>query len=236
MKIKYQVATPLKAQLSKWLRETLVSNEPFREIVQVHNTRVSQADLVPALEGFRQQRKLLDWFNLKWPAALAFTTPDKRPDRSVWIPLDIKSSPNERLPNAQTPMVRDWLTRQLTARSEHVRHSGLQVRLFSTTEMTNAFTDLVSDVIVRRIGVNTDSNNGPASDMFTVETDSQGVEVLFCLGVFLSTAEGFGISTPARRRLPWGYYMFGAMIHGHPDFSNSMVWKVPDTTSYRLKV
>jgi hypothetical protein len=60
----------------------------------------------------------------------------------------------------------------------------------------------------------------------TVHTPQTGETVVFCKGYFLSTAAGFGQSTPAHKAIPPGQYCFGVMRTDGLRFQD-LVWDCP---------
>ena len=73
-------------------------------------------------------------------------------------------------------------------------------------------------------------------DPVEVTTDSDRLNVLFSVGPFLSTQQGFGLSSPAKRQLRPGSYCFGvARPFGEPYFSE-IIWNVPESMHMHLAV
>ena len=235
MRPQYAAAPSPKAQVVNWLRGFLRGNESFREKMQVGNTRVSKVDLLPTLAAFRAQLKLFEGFGSAWPVAHCRLVA-KHPLDTFWVPLDVTDD-SETIPDPHDPDARAWLAEQIARRSYEVQSFGLQVEPLATKSVFDSFVDRVSEVLITRTSTAAiDQGHGPPSAMFRVTTNSQGLTVVFAQGVFLSTAQGFGMSSPADRKMPWGFYMFGVEKHGKPDFSSQTVWQVPNVATVHLEV
>jgi hypothetical protein len=191
-------------------------------------------DLSPDIEEFRDQKAMLDRSGSGWPSVrVSFR---QRPILgSKWIPLDLRDAisphePSDVVDNRlQSGVIQGNLIRQ-------AERANLVARLIDTGEVSRSFRDVVSDVIIGRASrpvVREDDE--PPSDEFEITTDLPRQEVLFATGYFISTRQGFGISTPAKRRLEWGSYIFGINMAGELRFSDTL-WTVPDVRSIHLTV
>lgn len=202
--------------------------------LRISNVLLPIKDLAPAIENFIAQKQRLDDANSEWPAVqLRF---DQNPALGIrWIPLDlgrsIDLSQTEKSVGARL---------ELNANREvllvEAERANFSTRLIDTEEARRSFLDVISYVIGRRVSGPADrNNNGPPSDEFEITTDLPNEEILFSTGFFVSTEQGFGISTPATRRLEWGVYTFGINRGGSRKFSQT-AWTVPDVLSVHLTV
>jgi hypothetical protein len=191
-------------------------------------------DLSPAIERFRDQRTMLDRANSAWPAVRVVFS-ERQQVGAKWIPLDLEDGirPRERRESVEKRLSSGEIQREVMARA---RRANFDAELTDRNEATRNFMDVLSDFIsargprsVRR------EDDDPPSEEFTITTDEGNQEVLFATGYFVSTRQGFGISTPARRKLEWGPYMFGINKRGEPAFSDT-VWTVPAVLSIHLTV
>jgi hypothetical protein len=75
----------------------------------------------------------------------------------------------------------------------------------------------------------------PPIHKVTIHTNHDHQTLLFTKGHFISTQTIFGISTPAQRGLPAGFYKFGSEIDGEPRYQRSL-WDVNQDLEFHLEV
>lgn len=218
------------------VEELIESDVPVRSHVEIEGFAVPIGDLAANIIAYRHQKRLLEELQLSWPTALLFrpSAPDVYGGRiAVKVPLDLGVSGGivrRRREPTSSQLLKGVPQHRVASEASSV---GLHVEDIPVGEVSRTFVELVGDIIFRRLKHPKVSSNGPPYDSFTITTTSNRVEVIFCDGYFLNTRQGFGFSTPATRRLPWGQYTFGAIVRGVPVLQDTL-WSVPDVTTVHL--
>jgi hypothetical protein len=191
-------------------------------------------DLSSSLEALREQKAMLERADSEWPSLLmSFWEKPQLGQR--WIPLDLRDAISSHEPGdlVQKRLQSQDIQRNIIRSAEQ---ANLNARFVSRDEATQNSVDVLSDMITGRASHPAQrEDDEPPSEEFVVTTDDTNQEILFATGYFISTKQGFGISTPATRRLQWGSYSFGINKRGRPIFSET-VWTVPDVLSIHLTV
>ena len=212
------------------LREFTSAAEPVPNILVLDGAQVSISDIRRAIIAFREQKWLLQRFGMLWPSVRLQSDPGNV-EKTYWVPLDLSTYVTD-----SNVLEREIANGDALANAEiKARRAGFIIKRSSPDEMDDSFNDILGEVVHRRVSSTKDPNTGPPTNVFTVTTNSHGVQLLFAIGFFVSTQQGFGISTPASRHLPWGQYTFGYKQGSKVRFDN-IVWKVPDVTNIHMKV
>jgi hypothetical protein len=191
-------------------------------------------DLSTSIERFRDQNAMLERANKDWPTVrLVFQERPQLGER--WIPIDLRDGihPRESKESVEYRLrsgdIQDYIITE-------ARRANLQVKLTDRREATRNFIDVLSEFIATRASrsVHREDDDPPSED-FKITTDEANQEILFATGYFISTKQGFGISTPAMRKLQWGTYIFGINKRREIRFSDTP-WTVPDVLSIHLTV
>lgn len=75
----------------------------------------------------------------------------------------------------------------------------------------------------------------PVRCRVTITTRENLRRILYAKGYFISTVDNFGTSTPAQRRLPSGYYLFGMLVRGVARYEQ-YVWQIDEDIVIPLEV
>jgi hypothetical protein len=211
------------------LNNLLRSFDPVPDTIPMGSRVVALSDLVQAITSFRQQLRYLLDFGGQWPSAML--TIRGRQQASVWVPIDMQDGSGQDEHSLRHEIFNG--TAQQRARSR-VQAFNLPVSDRPASESERVFTDMLSEIVGRRFGGTTNvAGSAPPTAPFEVTTNSPGVEVLYADGFFLSTARGFGYSTPAKRLLTYGTYIFGHNTPTGADFAGGQLWNVPgDSTAH----
>jgi len=206
-------------------------------VMFVNGMPVHVDDLSVPIERFANQFHGLIRKNMTWPCARfvqrdLFAEEDddegKAPRVMRWVPIDLTEGKH-------TDAVSERDVLQTEARAADL---GLTVARRSLSDVFRTFRARLGEDIMSRWHVENQqpSSQFPNDDPIEITTDSDRLEVLFSIGPFLSTQQGFGRSSPAKRHLRPGSYCFGiARPHGEPWFSET-IWNVPETMRMHLAV
>lgn len=211
------------------IRKLIESNQPIAERLSVANREVSISDLAVSIRAFRAQLSWLNAFDFECPVVRLFASEARDPNSVYYVPLDLQIQAGPSHPS------RAQIVRAAEGVGTAAHVAGLQVGMAPTKEVTNTVSELMGNIVARRLKEATVGFGNPPEAVFTVTTDSSRVEVLFAKGYFISTRQGFGFSTPARRPLPWGGYIFGHTQSGAARFVDTL-WTVPDVQEIHLGV
>lgn len=224
-----QMAPEPRKVAKQYIRQMVESDQPVAERLSIANREVSIADLAFSIRAFRAQLSWLNAFHLECPVVRVFAGEARDSNHVYRVPLDLQIQAG---PSGPSP-TQIAQTAERVGTAAHV--AGLQVGMAPTKEVTDTFSELLGNIVARRLKDTKLAVGIPPESVFTVTTDTAGVEVLFSTGYFISTSRGFGFSTPARRRLPWGGYIFGHRRSGAPKFVDTL-WTVPDVLEIHLGV
>jgi hypothetical protein len=216
------------------LEEMLDQPHAVPLVLHVYGSLIAIKDLSPSIEQFREQKRMLERIDSEWPSVLV-NFRDRPELGERWIPLDLRDG-------IQHLETRDSVERRLLSQEiqydiiKRAQQANLNTDTVRRDEVTRNFRDILLDIITGRVSHPArPPADEPPSEEFTVTTDENNQEVLFAAAYFISTKQGFGISSPATRRLPWGRYMFGIKKRGEPVFEDTP-WTVPDVLSIHLRV
>jgi hypothetical protein len=202
------------------------ADRPIPDVVTVDGTRVAIADLRDVISAFRYQKNALQQGGFdSWPCA---ELKERSEGTSFWVPIDMRT---DRFPRGSVSEILSGVAVHEAANT--AGRAGLSTEFRPLRNAWQAFTDTLGEMIAGRRTTVIDPDDGAPEEPFEVTTDSRGLEVLFSIGPFLSTRTGFGRSTPARRRLPWGSYCFGVKVNGQARFDDT-IWKVPENTTVHI--
>jgi hypothetical protein len=199
------------------------------------SVQIAVPDVALTVRSFTTQLQLLERVGSYWPSvAIDFSTATSTIGE-VYVPIDMRDGTADPL-SGQEPTHEEIARGSAQIRAEdRARQAGFAVKRLGTREARNVFVSVLSYFLAKRTGKPAESGySDPPSEEFTVTTDTPGIEILVALGYFISTREGFGISTPARRRLAWGPYVFGTSSNGFP--SVPIPWVVPDVLRIHWRV
>lgn len=198
--------------------------------ITVGNQTASIIDLAATIDCFRQQRHMLIRFGQTWPCVAIWKRSQERESIRLRVPLDLgtPSQPHGDKAEIMIGHAGQRVTYEATA-------VGFQVKEILPTEVGKTFSEMVGEIIGQRIAGDSFGNSEPPPGPFEVTTDSPGIEILYSKGYFVSTTQGFGFSTPARKELRWGQYLFGTCVGGSTTFSDTL-WTVPETQSIHIAI
>jgi hypothetical protein len=106
-----------------------------------------------------------------------------------------------------------------------LQRSKVPVRSVSDLEAQNIVADRAAEFIAASAAP--DGGGRGSGSATVVDSNRSGDTIVFCKGYFVSTATGFGVSTPAMRRISKGRYSFGIVeANGSHRFDNTL-WTCP---------
>ena len=221
-----------KTKLLTWLG----GFDPIPDTMTIGSRVVTLKDLAGSIAAFREQRRFLADFGSLWPSAQV-TQRVSNQQLPHWIPIDLRdldgSGPHD--PHELHHDIGSGVALQRA--KDRAQAFGLPVSDRPLSESDQVFTDMLSEIVGRRYNSSsTGSGSAPPTSNFEVTTDSQGVEVIYADGYFLSTSRGFGYSSPAQKPLPYGNYIFGYNSPRGPDYLSGTLWIVPDDSRAHLRV
>jgi len=207
------------------------SNGPIPRILKLEGESIPVSDVAMATFYFKHQFTLIAQTDYLWPSvAIDFSMTAPQLGKKL-VPLDMRDEQISRTPD---PAILNGEAQKRAA--DQAYGAGLSVGYQSPDAAKSTFLEVISAFLKLRTSSprNRDDDDPPSAE-FTVTTDHPQEEVLFATGHFISTSQGFGISTPAIRRLYYGPYIFGLRISGGIKFFDT-VWSVPDTTITHLRL
>jgi hypothetical protein len=210
---------------------------PIPDTLAIGSRVVVLQDLVASIFNFRQQRRVLYDFGLMWPSARLSTNSGAGRSVSYWVPIDLRDLENDTAESSDELRQEIVSGQALQRARERAQGFGLSVSDQPLRESDRVFTGLLSEILVKRSDSSpAGASSSPPSANFEVTTDTDGVEVVYADGHFLSTSRGFGYSTPAEKFIPYGTYTFGYSGPTGPDYLGGVLWTVPDDSHAHLKV
>jgi hypothetical protein len=216
------------------LEEMLDQRNAVPLALHVSGDLVAIKDLSPLIKEFREQKEMLERADSTWPSILVSFRQRPELDKR-WMPLDLRDGIRSHEP-------RDSVEKRLQSQEiqqniiRRAQQANLDAQPKSREEVIRNFQEVLSDTIAGRASQPASrEDDEPPSEEFKVTTDDPNQEILFATGYFISTRQGFGISTPAIRKLPWRPYIFGINKRRELLFSDT-VWTVPDVLSIHLTV
>ena len=212
--------------------EKILSNNhlPVPRQISLGKKSISISDLSVSIENFRYQRDLLLNSGQRWPCVKLKEYASDSAPKIHWAPLDLGTASN---PSGNPDEIFSGVA--VRRALDEGQAAGLQTQEIASDVVDKTFSEMVGAVIGKRLTGDAAGNDEPPPNLFEVTTDSVGVEIVYSVGYFISTKRGFGFSTPARRELRWGPYLFGTCIGGNIEFSDTL-WAVPDVSSIHLSV
>lgn len=221
------------AKLGVWLSGV----DPVPDTLRIGSKEVVLWDLSPSILAFRQQKRLLQQIQSFWPSVEL--TPHTSPPEATpkLVPIDLRDVDSLTAESEHDLFVAlSHGTAQARAR-DRVQAYGMRVGEQPVASAEQVFKDLLAEIIGRRFDASSSTaGSAPPTGNFEVTTDSHGVEVVYADGYFVSTARGFGYSTPAKKALAYGCYTFGYNTPVGPDFLSGTTWTVPTDSHAHLRV
>lgn len=222
--------------IQKSIEEALEGSKQLPLTIKLHNGQIAISDIFPQVQSFKTQFDLLQATHNDWPSVRIDFFP-AAPDLGVkFVPLDLRDGLADPLFSREPTFEEVARGTVQSGVATRAMHAGLSVTQVEPPEAKKNFITILSEFLGRRSAqppIREDDE--PPSDDFIVTTDEPMIEILFATGYFISTRQGFGISTPAIRRLKWGPYIFGMNISGHYKFSETL-WVVPDVHEIHLRL
>lgn len=166
--------------------------------------------IAPDLAQFHAQAAELEMAGLQQTVALMRDEDSVDPDLPVLLAPDL------------TDVERSY--DELLATLER---SGIGVRTVSPEAAERTLIDRMSEFLAVR------SRKSAGGTGTLVNSRRSGDTVLYCKGFYVSTATGFGLSTPATKSIPAGRYTFG-IVEPTGDRFEGLVWTCPTTVTLNL--
>jgi hypothetical protein len=137
--------------------------------------------------------------------------------------------------------VAQLLTHKYDTTLDVLRQGGARIDFIPREEARSSFFHGISRSIVTRFKALLQTQITPQVNpalppdaVVSVITDEHRQLVTYCRGYFVSTHQAFGYSTPARRSIGPGWYMFGIYTNYGPKFMD-ILFEVPAQTEIDLK-
>ncbi|MQA19185.1 hypothetical protein [Rugamonas rivuli] len=204
--------------------------EPIPTELLLGKKRVSIAGLVGrVIDNFRHQREMLESNGRSWPCVRVTPYASDSKPAYYLVPLDLGTDAK---PKGDRAEISSGRAGNRAAKAAHA--AGFKVQEISPSEADKAFAERLGELLEKH-AVGGIGNSEPPHSPFEVTTDSAGVEIVYSIGYFVSTKQGFGFSSPAKRELEWGSYLFGTNIGGVINFGDTL-WPVPDVDLIHISV
>ncbi|MGU3468825.1 hypothetical protein ACLBXO_28670 [Methylobacterium sp. C33D] len=217
-----------RAQITSALNKAIDNVEPLSRQLKIDNRIVPVADISSKVTEFAFQFSLMELAGLQWPSVpLNFQDIDIDMQNEL-VPIDLRDG-NKGIKIDS----RDDTNTIIHFAARNVHQTGLPIQYQDPKSAKKSFIKILSSFLFDRSAPDKNVNVIPPSEEFTVNTDEAGIQVLFATGYFISTRQGFGISTPAKRALHWGPYLFGWYNAGGAKFSD-IIWTVPNQVEIYL--
>jgi hypothetical protein len=224
------------------IKEAISTKKALPDNIKIGKKLIAVSDVASQVKSFGIQFELLKETKNPWPCVEVDFTSSERSIGIAFVPIDLRDgivgSPSIMDPTLKRdPTLAEIATGtiQLNA-AKRATQSGLSVKEIDYDQAKKSFMDILSEFLFRRGSeTNTEVNFDPPEEDFTVETDEPKIEILYATGYFISTRQGFGISTPATKRLKWGPYIFGMNKPNGFKFSETL-WVVPDVKNIYLRL
>lgn len=233
---------PSTQEIAQSVSNEMLSN-PRLDRLTIRDYVIGVADLQNDIREFRTQFAAVERIGYHWPCAVIFPPrlePTEAQPASRLVPLDLTDG--SQYPHTANSILIETADGRLldpSASGVRAEQAGFKVEMIPPSFVIGLLITGIADAVrtrVAAIGVSgTPGGPGysPPQTPFEVTTNINKQTVLFAKGHFLSTRQGFGQSSPAKRVINHGQYTFGIDKNGTPDFDQT-VWAVPQVLSVHL--